>query len=258
MQLFDLSGKTAIVTGSSRGIGEAIARRYAEHGANVVISSRKADACDEVTNAINADYPGRAITIPAHIGDKDALQNLVDGTIEAFGKIDILVCNAAINPYFGPAVDCPDEVFDRVMSCNVKSNHWLINMVMPGMKERQDGSVIIISSITGQSGQSMLGVYGLSKAADSALARNMAVEHGGDNIRTNAIAPGLIKTYFAKALWDNPEILETSTAATPMKRIGTPDEIAGAAVFLSSAAGAFVNGQTLTIDGGQMVNSVGF
>ena len=254
MELFDLTGKTAIITGSSRGIGEAIAVRMAEHGANVIISSRKEDACDAVTEAINAKYPGRAKTIAAHIGDKDALQNLVDETEKAFGQVDILVCNAAVNPYFGPSADCPDDAFDRVMECNVKSNHWLMNMVIPGMKARKDGAIIVISSIAGQMGQPTLGVYGLSKAADSALARNMAVEHGEDNVRTNAIAPGLIKTYFAKALWDNPEILEVATSTTPMKRIGSPDEIAGAAVFLASPAGSFVNGQTLTIDGGQVIN----
>lgn len=256
MELFDLTGKTAIITGSSRGIGEATAVRMAEHGANVVVSSRKAEACDKVTEAINSRHPGRAITVPAHIGDKEALQNLVDETEKAFGRIDILVCNAAVNPYFGPAGDCPDEAFDKVMDCNVKSNHWLMNMVIPGMTERRDGSIIIISSIAGQLGQRAIGVYGLSKAADSALARNMAVEHGGQNIRTNAIAPGLVKTHFAKALWDDPEILEVSTSTTPMKRIGTPDEIAGAAVFLASPAGSFVNGQTITIDGGQVVNGL--
>lgn len=254
MTLFDLSGKTAIITGSSRGIGEAIARRMAEHGANVVVSSRKAEACDAVTNDINATYPDRALTVPCNIGDKEQLQNLVDTSRKHFGKIDILVCNAAINPYFGPSMDCPDEAFDKIMSNNVKSNHWLSNMVLPEMKERKDGVIIIISSIGGLKGSPILGTYSISKAADFQLARNLAVEHGPDNIRANAIAPGLIQTYFAKALWDNPEILENSTRTTPLKRIGQPDEIAGAAVFLASEAGAYTNGQQLVIDGGQTIS----
>lgn len=254
MNLFDLSGKTAIVTGASRGIGEAIARRMAEHGANVVVSSRKADACDAVTDDINAQHPGRALTVACNIGDKAQLQNLVDKTREHFGQIDILVCNAAVNPYFGPSADCPDDAFDKIMACNVKSNHWLSNMVLPEMIERKDGAIIIISSIGGMKGSAVLGTYGLSKAADFQLARNIAVEHGKHNIRANTIAPGLIKTYFAKALWDNPEILAQSTATTPMKRIGVPDEIAGAAVFLATSAGAFMTGQQLVIDGGQTIS----
>mgnify|MGYP001571199628 CR=1 FL=1 len=253
MSLFDLSGKTAIVTGASRGIGEAIARRMAEHGANVVVSSRKADACDVVTNSINEQYPGRALTVPCNIGDKAQLQNLADTAKAHFGQVDILVCNAAVNPYFGPSMDCPDDAFDKIMSNNVKSNHWLSNMLLPEMLERQDGAIIIISSIGGLKGSPMLGTYGISKAADFQLARNIAVEHGSKNIRANAIAPGLIKTYFAQALWDNPEILEQSTSTTPLKRIGVPDEIAGAAVFLASQAGAFMTGQQVVIDGGQTI-----
>jgi len=253
MSLFDLSGKTAVITGASRGIGEAIARQMADHGANVVVSSRKADACDVVTNDINAKHPGRAATVACNIGDKAQLQNLVDQSRKIFGKIDILVCNAAINPYFGPSADCPDEAFDKIMGSNVKSNHWLSNMVMPEMIERKDGAIIIISSIGGIKGSAILGTYGLSKAADFQLARNIAVEHGKNNIRANAIAPGLIKTYFAQALWDNPDILEQSTSTTPLRRIGMPDEIAGAAVFLASPAGAFMTGQQVVIDGGQTI-----
>ena len=253
MQLFDLSGKTAIITGASRGIGEAIARQMADHGANVVVSSRKAAACDEVTNSINEKHPGRALTVECNIGAKDQLQNLVDQTVSHFGKVDILVCNAAVNPYFGPSMDARMTHFDKIMANNVKSNHWLCNMALPGMLERKDGAIIIISSIGGIKGSPMLGTYGLSKAADFQLARNIAVEHGKQNIRANAIAPGLIKTYFAQALWDNPDILEQSTSTTPMRRIGMPDEIAGAAVFLASDAGAFMTGQQLVIDGGQTI-----
>ena len=195
----------------------------------------------------------KALTIPCNISEKEQLQNLVDKTREHFGQIDVLVCNAALNPYFGPAMDCPDEAFDKIMSANVKSNHWLANMVLPEMLERENGSIIIVSSIGGLKGSPVIGTYCISKAADFQLVRNLAVEHGSKNVRANAIAPGLIKTYFAKALWDNPDILEQSTSTTPLKRIGMPDEIAGAAVFLASDAGAFMTGQQMVIDGGQTI-----
>lgn len=250
MTLFDLSGKVAIVTGSTKGIGEAIVHRLAEHGAKVVVSSRKADACDKVAGAINARHAGHAIAVPCNISEKADLQRLVDTTMKTWGKVDILVCNAAVNPYFGPSGNIPDEAFDKIMNANVKSNHWLCQLVLPQMVERKDGSIIIISSIGGLRGSPILGAYCISKAADFQLARNLAVEYGEHNIRANCIAPGLIKTYFAKALWDNPEILERSTSTAPLKRIGMPDEIAGAAVFLASPAGAFMTGQKLVIDGG--------
>lgn len=253
MNLFDLSGKTAIITGSSRGIGEAIARHMVRHGARVVISSRKADACEEVAQSINADHPDHAHVVACNIGDKAQLQNLVDESRAKLGQIDILVCNAAINPYFGPSADIPDDAFDKIMACNVKSNHWLANMVLPEMVARKDGVIIVVSSIGGLRGTPILGAYAISKAADFQLVRNIATEYGEHNIRANAIAPGLIKTYFAKALWDDPDILKRSTAGAPLKRIGQPDEIAGAAVFLSGASGAFMTGQQLVIDGGQTI-----
>lgn len=250
MELFDLSGKVAVVTGSTRGIGEAIAHRMAEHGAKVVISSRKADACEKTAGEINEKYPGQAIAVPCNISDKGDLQRLVDTTNETWGRIDSLVCNAAVNPFYGSSADIPDDAFDKIMSSNVKSNHWLCQMVLPQMIERNDGTITIISSIGGLRGSPVLGAYCLSKAADFQLARNLAVEFGKHNVRVNAIAPGLIKTYFAKALWDNPETLERTTSTAPLKRIGLPDEIAGAAVFLASKAGAFMTGQNLVIDGG--------
>ena len=251
--LFDLTGKTAIITGSTKGIGRAIAYRMAQHGAHVVVSSRKADACDDVTSEINAAFPGSAIAIPCNIGYKDQLQVLVDKTHDAYGQIDILVCNAAINPYAGPMADCPDEAFDKIMGSNIRSNHWLCSMVLPEMKERQDGSVIIVSSIGGLRGSEILGAYSISKAADMQMARNIAVEYGPYNVRANAIAPGLIRTDFAKYLWENPDILKRSTAGAPLRRIGEADEIAGAAVFLSSRAGAFTTGQTIVCDGGATI-----
>lgn len=251
--LFDLTGKTAIITGSTKGIGKAIAYRMAQHGAHVVVSSRKADSCDEVTSEINAAFPGSAIAIPCNIGYKDQLQVLVDKTHDAYGQIDILVCNAAINPFAGPMADCPDEAFDKIMGSNIRSNHWLCSMVLPEMKERQDGSVIIVSSIGGLRGSEILGAYSISKAADMQMARNIAVEYGPFNVRANAIAPGLIRTDFAKYLWENPDILKRSTAGAPLRRIGEADEIAGAAVFLSSRAGAFTTGQTIVCDGGATI-----
>lgn len=251
--LFDLTGKTAIITGSTKGIGKAIAYRMAQHGAHVVVSSRKADACDDVTAEINAAFPGSAIAIPCNIGYKDQLQVLVDKTHDAYGQIDILVCNAAINPYAGPMANCPDEAFDKIMGSNIRSNHWLCGMVLPEMKERRDGSVIIVSSIGGLRGSEILGAYSISKAADMQMARNIAVEYGPHNVRANAIAPGLIRTDFAKFLWENPDILKRSTAGAPLRRIGEADEIAGAAVFLSSRAGAFTTGQTIVCDGGATI-----
>jgi len=254
MSLFDLTGKVALVTGSTKGIGEAIVKRMAEHGANVVVSSRKADACDAVAATINAAHgDGTAAAIPCNISHKEQLQKLVDATLAQFGKIDALVCNAAVNPYFGPSADIPDEAFQKVMDVNIKSNHWLCNMVLPQMQERGAGSITIISSIGGLRGSSILGAYAISKAADMQLARNLAVEYGAQGIRANAIAPGLIKTYFAKALWEDEAILKASTAGSALKRIGIPDEIAGAAVFLASDAGAFMTGQTMTIDGGATI-----
>jgi NAD(P)-dependent dehydrogenase (short-subunit alcohol dehydrogenase family) len=253
MSLFDLSGKVALVTGSTKGIGEAIVHALAAHGARVVVSSRKADACAAVASAINAAH-GRggtvAVPIPANINQKEQLQNLVAETRRAFGRIDVLVCNAALNPYYGPQMEIPDEAFDKVMGANIRSNHWLCQLVLPEMVERRDGAIIIVSSVCGLRGSSTLAAYGISKAADLQIARNIAVEYGPHNIRANCIVPGLVKTDFAKALWDSPEIYREWTQGVPLRRIGTPDEIAGAAVFLASKAGAFLTGQGIVIDGG--------
>ncbi len=251
--LFDLTGKVAIITGSTKGIGKSIAEQMAIHGAKVVVSSRKEDACESVTNEINElvkDGAGEAISIPCNIGRKDQLQILVDKTREKFGKIDTLVCNAAINPFFGSMADIPDSMFEKIMDSNIKSNHWLCQMVIPEMVERKDGSIIIISSIGGLNGSPILGAYCISKAADMQLARNIAAEYGIHNIRANTIAPGLIKTNFARALWENPDILKEATSHTALKRIGEPEEIGGVAVLLASKAGNYITGQTLCVDGG--------
>jgi len=249
--LFDLTGQSALITGSSKGIGKAIAHRMAEHGASVVISSRKADVCEAVRDEINKAVGRKAaISIPANIADKGALQHLVDETDKAFGKIDALVCNAASNPYFGPMGGMNDDQFNKILQNNIVSNHWLIQMVAPQMLARKSGSVTIVSSVGGLRGTPVLGAYAISKAADMQLARNLAAEFGPSNVRVNTIAPGLVKTDFARALWDNPDILARSTAGSALKRIGEPDEIAGMAVFLASKAGAFTTGQTFVIDGG--------
>ncbi|MAJ09957.1 SDR family oxidoreductase [Ponticaulis sp.] len=254
MSLFDLTGKSAVITGSSRGIGKAIAFEMAEQGARVTISSRKAGPCEETAAEINAKFgEGTAIAVPANISSKDELQNLVDETNAAFGKIDIVVCNAASNPFYGSLADINDEQFQKILSNNVIANNWLIQMVAPQMKERKDGAIIIVSSIGGLKGSPVIGAYNISKAADFQLARNLCVEYGKDNIRTNCIAPGLIRTDFARALWENPDTLKRALAYTPMDRIGEPHEIAGAAVFLASKAGSYMNGQMMVIDGGQTI-----
>lgn len=254
MSLFDLGGKVAVVTGSSRGIGRAIVERMAQQGARVVVSSRKAPACQEVAEAINARHgAGRAIAVPANISSKDDLERLVAQTDAAFGKIDILVCNAASNPYYGPLAGISDEQFRKILENNVIANHWLIGFVAPQMKARKDGAIVIVSSIGGLKGNAILGAYNISKAADFQLARNLAVEFGPYNVRVNCIAPGLIRTDFARALWENPQTLKDTNARTPLARIGEPDEIAGAAVFLASRAGAFMTGQSIVIDGGATI-----
>ena len=249
-ELFDLAGKVAVITGSSRGIGKAIAERMAEHGTKVVISSRKAGPCDEVAAAINEKHPGAAIAVPASISSKEDLQRLVDETVKAFGKIDIVVCNAATNPFFGPMSQINDDQFRKILDNNIVANNWLINMVVPEMIERKDGSIMIVSSIGGLKGSTVLGAYAISKAADMQLARNLACEYGKHNIRVNCIAPGLIKTDFAKALWDNPQIRAAQENKAALKRIGQPDDIGGVAVFLASKAGNFVCGQCIIADGG--------
>jgi NAD(P)-dependent dehydrogenase (short-subunit alcohol dehydrogenase family) len=255
-RLFDLTGKVAIITGSSKGIGKSIATAMAQHGAKVAISSRKAEACEKVASEINASCAnggGEAQAIPANIGKKEDLQNLVDQTREKWGRIDIVVCNAAVNPYYGPSSDISDSAFDKILASNVKSNHWLCNMVLPEMVERKDGVILVVSSIGGLRASTVIGTYAISKAADFALVRNLAAEYGTHNIRANAIAPGLIRTDFARALWENPEILAKATAGTPLQRIGEPDELAGVAVFLASDAGSFATGQNFVIDGGQTI-----
>lgn len=253
--LFDLTGKSAVVTGASRGIGEAIARRLAEHGAEVVVSSRKLDACETVAASINEKTGRRAaIAAAANISRKEELSALVATAEKAFGKIDILVSNAAVNPYFGPSAGMTDEQFDKIMTANVKASHWLAQMVLPQMAARRDGSIILISSIGGFIGSSTIGAYAISKAADLQLARNLAVEYGPMNVRANCICPGIVKTYFAEALWKDPKIEASISKTLPLRRFGEPDDIAGAAVFLAAPAGRWMTGQAIAIDGGALVS----
>lgn len=254
MSLFDLSGKVAVVTGSSRGIGRAIVERMAEQGAKVVVSARNAEPCRELAAAINAKFgDGRAIAIAANISSKEQLKHLVEETIRAFGQIHILVCNAASNPHYGPMHTITDEQFRKILDNNVLANHWLVSLVVPQMIARKDGSIIIVSSVGGLKGSPVIGTYCISKAADFQLARNLAVELGPHNVRINCVAPGLVRTDFARALWENPDTLKRSTARTPLGRIGEPDEIAGAAILLASQAGSFLTGQTIVVDGGATI-----
>ena len=255
MSLFNLNNKSILITGSSRGIGKSIARHCAIHGANVIISSRKLNICEETADQINNEV-GKELAHPiaASISDENQLDELVKKTREKLGKIDVLICNAATNPFMGSMLDMPNDKFDKVMNNNIKSNQILCNLVLPEMIDKEDGSIIIISSIAAIKGSAILGAYNISKAADVMIVKNIAAEFGHKNIRANSIAPGLIKTDFAKALWENPDILKTVLGTTPMQRIGEPDEIAGVAVMLASEAGNYINGQTIVVDGGTTIS----
>ncbi|MEM5471678.1 SDR family oxidoreductase [Hoeflea sp. AS60] len=246
---FSLAGKIAVITGSSRGIGRATAETMARLGAKVVISSRTAEACEPVAEAIRAEG-GEASVIACNISRKEDIENLIAGTEKLYGAPDILVCNAAVNPAYGPLGELSDEAFDKIMGSNVKSNLWLCNRVIPAMKTKGDGAIVIISSIAGMRGNTVIGGYGISKAADFALARNLAVEHGPDNVRVNCIAPGLVKTDFARALWEDQDNLKKRTRTTPLQRIGLPEEIGPVAAFLASPAASFITGQVIVADGG--------
>lgn len=250
--LFRLDDQVAVITGSTKGIGRAIAEAMAAQGAKVVISSRKADMVEQVADEIN-QAGGEAFGVPCNVSDLDQLQTLVDKTMEKWGRIDTLVCNAAVNPYYGPLVELPEESYDKIMDTNVKSNLWLCRMVLPGMAERGGGSITIVSSIASFKGTPNIGIYGVSKAADMALARNLAVEWGPKNVRINCLAPAIIRTDMARALWENPEIYKQATSQYPLRRIGEVEEVAGAAVFLASEAGRFITGSTITIDGGASI-----
>jgi NAD(P)-dependent dehydrogenase (short-subunit alcohol dehydrogenase family) len=246
-----MTGKVAMITGSSKGIGRAIAEEFAAQGAQVVVSSRKVAACAAVADEINQRHgPSRAIAVAANISSREALQGLYDATMAAFGRVDVLVCNAASNPYYGSLDGISDDQFRKILDNNILSNHWLIQMVLPQMRERRDGAIIVVSSIGGLRGSPVIGAYNVSKAADFQLVRNYAVENGPHNVRFNAIAPGIVKTDFARTLWENPETAAERVAETPLRRLGEPRDIAGAAVFLATPAAAWMTGQAIVIDGG--------
>ena len=252
--LFDLAGKVALTTGSSKGMGRALAEGLAMAGAKVVISSRKQDVCEATAAAIN-DMCGahRAIGLASNIGYKDQLQALVDETHKRFGEIDILMSNAGVNPYFGPSADIPDSAFDKTMASNVKSNHWLAHMVLPDMVKRRDGVIVITSSNGAFMPSTTLGTYAISKAADLALVRNLAAEYGEHNVRVNALCPGVFKTDFARALWEDEAGNERPADMMTLGRFGEPEELRGVSVFLASRAASFMTGQALVIDGGHVM-----
>lgn len=253
--LFSLKDKVAVITGSSRGIGRAIAEAMADAGAHVVISSRKKESCEPVAAAIRA-RGGSAVVIPCNISNPDELEKLVEETGKQLGSIDCLVLNAASNPVYGPMIDVSNDAFDKIMGNNVRANMQLAHLVLPDMAKKGDGSIVIISSIAGMAGSKNLGVYAISKAADSQLARNLAVEWSPKGIRANCIAPGLVKTDFAKALWDNPKTRAYVEKVTPLGHIGEPEDIAGVAVFLASRAARFITGQTIVADGGVTIADI--
>src|SRR5262245_5393845 len=247
--LFDLSGKVALVTGATRGIGKSIAEELGRAGAKVAICSRKAEACEQ-TAAELARLGIDVLARPCNVSRKEELQALVDAVRGKWGAIDIVVANAAANPYYGPLTEIPDDAFDKIVANNLKSVLWLAAMTLPAMADKGGGSYIVVGSIGGIIANTVIGAYGISKAADHHLVRNLAAEWGPKNVRVNAIAPGLIKTEFARALWEDPKRAADRIAITPLRRLGEPRDIGGIAVFLASPAAAFITGQCIVADGG--------
>ena len=249
--LFDLTGQVAVLTGASKGIGRAMAEGLAEHGANVVVSSRKLDQCEvaaeEINNLCGAE---RAFAVACNAGNKEQLRLLVDTTHDKLGAVDVLVCNAGVNPFYGSMSQIPDAAFDKIMSTNVKAVHWLCQMVIPDMVETGAGSIMVTSSTGALAPTEVLGAYNISKLPDIALVRNLALEFGPKGVRVNAICPGLIRTEFARALWDNPEAEKRANEQVPLRRLGEPEDFKGIAVYLASRASAFMTGQALTVCGG--------
>ncbi|MEQ6250871.1 SDR family oxidoreductase [Sulfitobacter sp. HNIBRBA3233] len=248
--LFDLTGKVALLTGASKGMGLAMATALAEHGATVVISARKQDQLDEAAEGINALGKGRAYSVACNVGYKEQLQALVDQTHEKAGKIDVVIGNAGVNPYYGVTSEIPDDAYDKTMNANVKSNLWLAQMVVPDMIEKGAGSMAFTSSIGAFKPSVMLGTYGMSKLALIGLCRNLAAEFGPKGVRFNAICPGLVKTEFARELWENPETEKRINNDIPLRRLGDPEDFKGLAVYLASDASKYMTGQALTVCGG--------
>jgi NAD(P)-dependent dehydrogenase (short-subunit alcohol dehydrogenase family) len=257
MNMFDLSGKVAVITGGTKGIGRAAAFAMARAGAKVVVSSRKQDACDETAKAIKTEGH-EAVGIPCNISSVDDLKALVSRSLDSFGKIDILVCNAAVNPYMGPLLDIDDDAYDKTLEANVKNVLRLCGLVIPGMADREDGAIVIVSSIAATKGSLGLGAYAITKAADVQIARNLAVEWGRKNIRVNCLLPGLVKTDMARALWQDPKRHERALAGYPLGRLGEPEDIAGAILFLASPAASWITGQAIPVDGGATIAGGGY
>jgi len=252
MRLFDMSGKVVLITGSTRGIGLGIAEAMIEAGAKVVISSRKLETCESVVNDLIAKG-GDALPVACNVSHEEELGVLVSTVLKKWGRVDSLICNAAVNPYFGDFLDTPDDAFHKTIQVNILSNMRLAKLVVPQMVERKDGSIIVVSSIAAFKGNDKLGLYGLTKAADIQLVRNLAVSYGRENIRANAIAPAVVRTDFAKALYQDPDRARRVADTYALGRLGEVDDIAGAAVFLASRAGAWITGQTIIIDGGWQI-----
>lgn len=250
-ELFDLTGQVALLTGASKGMGQAMAMALAEHGSKVVVSSRKLDQCEIAAAEINERCgEERAIAVACNIGYKEQLQALVDETRERLGPIDTLVANAGVNPFYGSMTDIPDGAFDKILASNVRSNHWLCQMVAPDMLAKGRGSIMVTSSTGAFAGSETLGTYNISKLADIALVRNLALEWGPKGIRVNAICPGLVRTEFARALWDNEESVKRVNEQTPLRRLGESEDFKGVVVYLASDASAFMTGQAVTLCGG--------
>ncbi len=251
--MFELDGTAALVTGSSKGIGRATAIALARAGARVVVTSRKKELCDIVVEEIR-DGGGDAIAIACNVSHKDQCESLVAQSLEAFGRIDTLVCNASVNPHYGPMAEMPDSMFEKIFTANVASYLWLSNMLAPQMAERGEGSIVLISSTGADKGSMALGGYAISKAAERQMARNLAVQWGKQGIRANSLSPGLVKTDFAKALWTDPKAENLVNVATPLGRIGQPEDIADVVVFLASDASRWITGQSLRADGGLTIS----
>ena len=249
MTLFSLEGQTALITGGSRGIGRAIALRMAEAGASVIVNGRTAETCEAVVEEIRT-AGGQARALPYNISRIEDATALAHDSLDTFGKVDIFVGNAAANPYYGPVLDVEMSAFDKIVDTNIKANLLISKVLVPPMVQRKAGCLMFITSVAGLQASDNLGIYGMSKAAEAALVRNLAAEHGPSNVRVNCIAPGLVKTDFARALWEDKDRLAKTMSAYPLRRMGTPDEIAGTAVWLASPAGGFVTGQTIVVDGG--------
>lgn len=250
---FDIKNKVAVITGASKGIGEAIARIFAEYGAKVVISSRKQADLDQLAAEISAETGAEVVGIAAHAGELEQLKGLIDKTVERFGGVDILVNNAATNPVYGPSLDCPESAFDKIMQVNVKAPFELSKYVHPIMKQRGGGNIINISSIAGHTPDPGLGIYSVSKASLNMLTKVLAKEWGQDGIRVNAICPGLIKTKFSQALWEDEKTLNHFTKRLPIARMGEVEEISPIALYLASDASSYTTGQMFSVDGGTII-----